>query len=185
MPATDCAHAARPQGTAGCQAGPLLAFLRDVSCERLYLVGDFVDGWELSERRVHWPQARARRAARRGPPGAAERVVLGPFRVWNFAAKGRTLTPRRAQEHSDVIQKLLRLARKGTKGARRGGGAGVHRAGTRLTSCAARFKSCAVIYTPGNHDEALRDFIQDTSIQLGENMCVDGAGSARIVARCC
>ena len=25
---------------------------------------------------------------------------------------------------------------------------------------------------PGNHDEALRDYLQDTNIELGSNMCV-------------
>ncbi len=90
-------------GTAGCQAEPLLEMLRCVSCDTLYLVGDIVDGWELSSGRVHWPQA-----------------------------------------HSDVIQKLLKKARKGTR----------------------------VIYCPGNHDEALRDFIQDSTIELGANVTI-------------
>lgn len=67
------------------------------------MVGDIVDGWELSSGRVHWPQA-----------------------------------------HSDVIQKLLKKARKGTK----------------------------MVYCPGNHDEALRDFLQDSTIELGENVSV-------------
>ncbi len=53
-----CAHATRAQGTAGCQAEALLHFLRCVSCDTLYLVGDVVDGWELSSGRVFWPQAR-------------------------------------------------------------------------------------------------------------------------------
>jgi UDP-2,3-diacylglucosamine pyrophosphatase LpxH len=34
-------------GTRGCRAEFLLDFLRDSSCERLYLVGDIVDGWRL------------------------------------------------------------------------------------------------------------------------------------------
>ncbi len=32
-------------GTRGCQADMLLDFIRSVRCERLYLVGDIVDGW--------------------------------------------------------------------------------------------------------------------------------------------
>jgi len=75
-------------GTRGCKAEFLLDFLKRTSCERLYLVGDIVDGWRL-KRAWYWPQA-----------------------------------------HNDVVQKLLRKARKGTR----------------------------VIYVPGNHDEALRDY---------------------------
>ena len=76
-------------GTAGCQAGALLAFLRRTESEFLYLVGDIVDGWQL-KRRWHWQQS-----------------------------------------HNDVVQKVLRKARKGTR----------------------------VVYVPGNHDEAARHFI--------------------------
>lgn len=79
------------------------AFLKAFSFDTLYLVGDVVDGWELSAGRVHWPQS-----------------------------------------HSDVLQKLLKRARKG----------------------------CRIVYTPGNHDEALRDFIQDRVLELGENVSI-------------
>jgi UDP-2,3-diacylglucosamine pyrophosphatase LpxH len=75
-------------GTPGCQAGPLLDFLRRTESDRLYLVGDIVDGWQL-KRRWYWHQA-----------------------------------------HNDVVQKLLRKARKG----------------------------CEVVYVPGNHDEAARPY---------------------------
>lgn len=34
-------------GTRGCRADFLVQFLRQVECERLYLVGDIVDGWRL------------------------------------------------------------------------------------------------------------------------------------------
>jgi len=76
-------------GTPGCQAGPLLDFLRTVECETLYLVGDIVDGWQL-RRQWYWPQA-----------------------------------------HNDVVQKLLRKARKGTR----------------------------VVFVPGNHDEFARKYL--------------------------
>jgi UDP-2,3-diacylglucosamine pyrophosphatase LpxH len=76
-------------GTPGCQAGPLLDFLKHVECETLFLVGDIVDGWQL-KRNWHWPQA-----------------------------------------HNDVVQKLLRKARKGTR----------------------------VIFIPGNHDEFARRYL--------------------------
>jgi len=75
-------------GTRGCKAEFLLDFLKYTRSEKLYLVGDIVDGWRL-KRSWYWPQT-----------------------------------------HNDVLQKLLRKARKGTK----------------------------VIYVPGNHDEAARQF---------------------------
>ena len=76
-------------GTPGCQAGPLLDFLKHHSSQSLYLIGDIIDGWQL-RRRWFWPQA-----------------------------------------HNDVVQKLLRRARKG----------------------------CKVVFVPGNHDEFARAFI--------------------------
>ena len=75
-------------GTRGCQAELLLDFIRQMECDRLYLVGDIIDGWKLKGG-WYWPQA-----------------------------------------HNDVVQKILRLARKG----------------------------CEVIYVPGNHDEVARDY---------------------------
>ncbi len=89
-------------GTPGCQAGPLLAFLRRTESDYLYLVGDIVDGWQL-RRRWYWHQS-----------------------------------------HNDVIQKLLRKARKGTK----------------------------VVYVPGNHDEAARQFV---GVGFGDIAIVDEA----------
>lgn len=76
-------------GTAGCQAKALLAFLKAHPSDKLYLVGDIIDGWQL-RRKWYWPQS-----------------------------------------HNDVVQKILRRARKG----------------------------CKVIYVPGNHDEFARHFI--------------------------
>jgi UDP-2,3-diacylglucosamine pyrophosphatase LpxH len=75
-------------GARGCQAELLLDFLKHMTCERLYLVGDIVDGWKMKSG-WFWPQS-----------------------------------------HNDVIQKLLRLARKGVP----------------------------VTYIPGNHDDRVRDF---------------------------
>ena len=77
-------------GTPGCQAVPLLDFLRALECETLYLVGDIIDGWQL-RRSWYWPQA-----------------------------------------HNDVVQKLLRKARKGTR----------------------------VVFVPGNHDEFARKYVE-------------------------
>jgi len=76
-------------GTSGCQAECLLDFLRHFESDRLYLVGDILDGWQL-RKGWYWPQA-----------------------------------------HNDVVQKVLRKARKGTH----------------------------VVYIAGNHDEIVRQFI--------------------------
>ena len=76
-------------GTAGCQAGHLLEFLKYTDSHELYLVGDIIDGWALKRR---W--------------------------YWN-------------QQHNDIVQKILRKARKGT----------------------------SVTFIAGNHDEAARQFL--------------------------
>lgn len=43
-------------GTRGCQADALLRFLKVHHCDRLYLVGDIIDGWRLASG-VYWPQS--------------------------------------------------------------------------------------------------------------------------------
>ena len=78
-------------GTPGCQAQALLDFLRHTESDTLFLVGDIVDGWQLS-RQWFWPQS-----------------------------------------HNDVVQKLLRKARKGTR----------------------------IIYVSGNHDEFARKYLNN------------------------
>src|SRR3984893_19065155 len=75
-------------GTRTSNALALLEFLRDYDVEKLYIVGDLIDVWQL-RRGIYWPQ-----------------------------------------QHNDVIQKILRKARKGTH----------------------------VVYIPGNHDELVTDF---------------------------
>ena len=75
-------------GSRSAKAEFAIDFLRHHEAERIYLVGDIVDGWRL-KRSWHWPQA-----------------------------------------HNDLVQKLLRQARKGTE----------------------------IVYIAGNHDEFLRDF---------------------------
>ena len=77
-------------GSSSCQASALLDFLRHTDSERLYLVGDIIDGWQL-RRRWFWPQL-----------------------------------------HNDIVQKVLRKARKGT----------------------------TVVYIPGNHDAFGRHFLE-------------------------
>jgi UDP-2,3-diacylglucosamine pyrophosphatase LpxH len=76
-------------GTSGCQAKRLLEFLKATESDKLYLVGDIVDGWQL-RRRWYWHQT-----------------------------------------HNDVVQLVMKKAKKGTK----------------------------VIFVPGNHDESVRQFI--------------------------
>ncbi len=45
-------------GAWACRAEALLAFMDGMECERLYLLGDVVDGWRL-QRRWFWPAAHA------------------------------------------------------------------------------------------------------------------------------
>lgn len=42
-------------GTPGCQAERLTRFLKDTTCDELYLVGDIIDGWKL-KKTFFWPQ---------------------------------------------------------------------------------------------------------------------------------
>lgn len=42
-------------GTKGCQAERLLDFLKQHTCDRLYLVGDIIDGWRMTSS-IYWPQ---------------------------------------------------------------------------------------------------------------------------------
>ncbi len=96
-------------GTAGCQAEPLLDFLKQTESDTLYLVGDIIDGWQL-RKRWFWPQS-----------------------------------------HNDVMQKILRKARKGTR----------------------------VVYIPGNHDSFARHYVDHHfgGIEVlfeAEHMTLDG-----------
>lgn len=43
-------------GARGCQAERLLHFLKLHTCDRLYLVGDIVDGWRMRSS-IYWPQS--------------------------------------------------------------------------------------------------------------------------------
>lgn len=98
-------------GARGCNAPAILRFLREVECEKLYLVGDLVDVWAL-RRAIFWPQS-----------------------------------------HNDVIQKLLRKARKGTE----------------------------IVYVIGNHDEFVQRFHgQYGNITLQENAIHRTADGRRI-----
>jgi len=76
-------------GSKGARAKELSRFLKQVRCDKLYLVGDIIDCWRLKSR-WYWPA-----------------------------------------EHNDVIRRILKHASRGTE----------------------------VIYTPGNHDDAARQFV--------------------------
>lgn len=76
-------------GTRGCNADYLIDFLDSVDSDRMYLVGDIIDGWRL-RKSWYWPP-----------------------------------------KHNDVVWRLLKRAKRGTE----------------------------VIYIPGNHDEAFRQFV--------------------------
>ena len=89
-------------GTKACQSQQFLDFLKTIQCEKLYLVGDIIDGWSM-QRTKYW-----------------------------------------SQQHNDCIQKILKLARKGTE----------------------------IIYVPGNHDEFLRYFC-DEKFAFGNIKLVD------------
>jgi len=94
-------------GTRGCKAEFLLDFLRHTESEKLYLVGDIIDGWRL-KKNWFWPQA-----------------------------------------HNDVVQKLLRKARKGTD----------------------------VTFRPGNHDEFVRGYVDNDfgQIKVARDIVHEGA----------
>jgi len=76
-------------GSKGARAADLARFLKQVRCEKLYLVGDIIDCWRLKSR-WYWPAA-----------------------------------------HNDVVRRILKHASRSTQ----------------------------VIYTPGNHDDAARQFV--------------------------
>lgn len=42
-------------GARGSSAKKLLDFLKDAECDKMYIVGDFIDVWQLKRSR-HWPQ---------------------------------------------------------------------------------------------------------------------------------
>lgn len=43
-------------GSQGCQADLICDFLKNNQAEKLYLVGDIIDGWKL-RRKIYWPQS--------------------------------------------------------------------------------------------------------------------------------
>ena len=100
-------------GTRGCKAAFLLDFLKHTESEKLYLVGDIIDGWRLKK---NW--------------------------FWT-------------QQHNDVVQKVLRKARKGTD----------------------------VTYVPGNHDAFARDFLDHEfgQIKVTRDLIYEGLNGRRFL----
>ncbi|MBS3743172.1 MAG: UDP-2,3-diacylglucosamine diphosphatase [Wenzhouxiangellaceae bacterium] len=100
-------------GFPGCSADYLLAFIRDMRCERLYLVGDIIDFWALKKKR-YWPQA-----------------------------------------HNNVVRSILGKAKHDTR----------------------------VIYVPGNHDEAMREYAGLTlgNVEIHDRIIHETADGRRLL----
>ena len=92
-------------GTRGCQADALCEFLKDNSCDNLFLVGDIVDGWRLSKR-WYFPQSHAnviRRILTAAKRGTKVYYILGnhdeglrPFLKYGIHRRRRQLQLRNA-----------------------------------------------------------------------------------------
>jgi UDP-2,3-diacylglucosamine pyrophosphatase LpxH len=44
-------------GSKECKADRLNNFLKENSCDTLYLVGDIIDGWKIQQNKLHWKQS--------------------------------------------------------------------------------------------------------------------------------
>lgn len=44
-------------GSKGCKAGILVNFLKNHSCDTLYLIGDIVDGWKIQQNKWDWKKS--------------------------------------------------------------------------------------------------------------------------------
>lgn len=117
-------------GTKGSKADALLQFLREYEFEKLYIVGDFIDVWQL-RRGIYWPQAhndviqKILRAGRKGThviyiPGNHDEFVshfIGHFgavdimtRDIHTTADGRRLLVIHGHELDTVVQNIKWLA---------------------------------------------------------------------------
>nr|WP_255835094.1 UDP-2,3-diacylglucosamine diphosphatase [Kordiimonas sp. SCSIO 12603] len=98
-------------GTRAARVDLLLDFLKNITCDQLYLVGDIVDGWQIK-------------------------------RSWFWDTT-----------HNDVIRRVLKMAKHGTK----------------------------VVYIPGNHDEGLRGFEGHdlAGVSLEPEIIFEGANGKR------
>ncbi|EDY18595.1 metallophosphoesterase [Chthoniobacter flavus Ellin428] len=117
-------------GSKGSKADALLQFLREYEFEKLYIVGDFIDVWQL-RRGIYWPQAhndviqKILRAGRKGThviyiPGNHDEFVahfFGHFgaveimpRDIHTTADGRRLLVIHGHELDTVVQNIKWLA---------------------------------------------------------------------------
>ena len=76
-------------GTKGCKAELLCDFLKNNTCENLFLVGDIIDGWRL-ERSYYWPQSHS---------NVIRRILT--------AAKRGTNVTYVVGNHDEVLRKIL------------------------------------------------------------------------------
>ena len=100
-------------GFKGCQAEALSDFLHSLSCERLYLVGDIIDVWNM-KRGLYWPQSHNNIArtilglAKRGIeviyiPGNHDEI----FRQYNGLTFGNIKIKNRVIHHTADGKKLM------------------------------------------------------------------------------
>lgn len=102
-------------GSKACKAEELLLFLQENKFEKLYLVGDIIDGWRMKRKGFYWPRS-----------------------------------------HMRVIEKIFKLSRKGTE----------------------------VIYIPGNHDEFVREFLDEKNeLMLGNIKITNDAVHETVTGR--
>lgn len=67
-------------GSRACQADAVCEFLKNHSCETLYLVGDIIDFWKLKRGDVYWPQSHSnviRRILTASKRGTQVKYVIG------------------------------------------------------------------------------------------------------------
>ena len=76
-------------GTRGCQADALCSFLKNNTCDNLFLVGDIIDGWRL-KKRWYFPQSHA---------NVVRRILT--------AAKRNTKVYYILGNHDEVLRKFL------------------------------------------------------------------------------
>ncbi|MGB3455574.1 MAG: UDP-2,3-diacylglucosamine diphosphatase [Litorimonas sp.] len=118
-------------GSKGCQAEALCVFMKEHTSERLYLVGDIIDGWRL-RKKWFWPQAhtnvvrRILTAAKRGTDvtyiignhdeflrGFLKfRLMFGDIAVRNRAVHDGEDGKRYLVVHGDMFDGLMRADRK-------------------------------------------------------------------------
>lgn len=117
-------------GSRGSKAEALLQFLREYEFEKLYIVGDFIDVWQL-KRGIYWPQShndviqKILRAGRKGThviyiPGNHDEFVAGFFGHFgavdimphdiHTTADGRRLRVFHGHELDTVVQNIKWLA---------------------------------------------------------------------------